>query len=363
MAAIRIRTGGVEVDVDDEASLDAMRRKGLLGADAERLTSQGWQVIDRPPRGTAPPAADPWAAWSDVDEHAAEAALETITARPGDDLVELPIGAVTPMPNPIVTSRPRNLAVTSAGTAGAAPPAAAAADVSPARPPPPSPLPGSSPASLPPLAGGQLIDFPSRPRTTTPTLTRPPAPPPPLVRPWRVLGMILVGVSIAGGLWAVAEMSRPVSQPVLSVAPPAVPPTLDPFKAIEADLRAAPLGDVREVHRPGDLGDALLIELQQLGVEVVSVNATVTRWTGRKDDVPAAAEMRITFRPSDALNRDLGAILIATGRYKLHYKLDVPVLEATMSTDEGLAATALDSALAEKFAQSRIGLKAALGLK
>ncbi|GDX80277.1 hypothetical protein LBMAG42_20880 [Deltaproteobacteria bacterium] len=358
MAAIRIRTGGVEVDVDDEASLDDMRRRGLLGADAERLTSQGWQVIHRLARPSPSAAADPWAAWSDVDEHAAEAALETITARPGDDLVELPIGAVTPMPNPIVTSRPKNLA----GTAVPAPPPAASPVVSPARVPPAVPV-AAPPSSLPPLAGGQLIDFPSRPRTTTPTLTRPPAPPPPLVRPWRVLGMILVGVSIAGGLWAVAEMTRPVSQPVLSVAPPVTPKAVDPFKALEAELRAAPLGDVREVHRPGDLGDALLIELQQLGLEIVSVNATVTRWSGRKSDLPAAAEVRVTFRPSESLNRDLGAILIAAGRYKLHYKLDIPVLEATMSTDEGLQATVLDPSLAEKFAQSRIGLKAALGLK
>lgn len=359
MAAIRIRTGGVEVEVDDEASLDDMRRRGLLGADAERLTSQGWQVIHRPARPSPSAAADPWAAWSDVDEHAAEAALETITARPGDDLAELPIGAVTPMPNPIITSRPKNLA----GSAPVAAPTAASPVVSPARVPPPISPAASPPSSLPPLSGGQLIDFPSRPRTTTPTLTRPAPPPPPLVRPWRVVGMILVGVSIAGGLWAVAEMSRPVSQPVLSVAPPVTPKEIDPFKALEADLRAAPLGDVREVHRPGDLGDALLIELQQLGVEIVSVDATVTRWTGRKSDVPAAAELRVTFRPSESLNRDLGAILIATGRYKLHYKLDVPVLEATMSTDEGLQATTLDPALAEKFAQSRIGLKVALGLK
>ncbi len=184
MAAIRIRTGGVEVYVDDEASLDAMRRSGVLGADAERLTSQGWQAIERPPRRAPVAAADPWAAWSDVDEHAAEAALETITARPGDDLVELPIGAVTPMPNPIITSRPKNLAAKAAvGPSPTAPTVGAptaAPVVTPSRVPPPATPVGPAPSSLPPLAGGQLIDFPARPRTTTPTLTRPAPPPPPL---------------------------------------------------------------------------------------------------------------------------------------------------------------------------------------
>lgn len=345
MAVIRIRTGGVELEVPEAGGLDELRRQGLIGFDTECLTPNGWQPLD-PPR---PAPADPWAAWSDVDETAAEAALSTITARPTDDLAELPMGALTPMSKPIVTVRAKP-------PAARPPQPTAAVAPMPRIPAATTPSPG---ATVTPIATGLLIDFPARTRSATamPSLSRSP---PPLVRPFRVIGMILVGLMLLGGLWAVAEMSRPVTAPPPIVAAPAEGP--DPFHALQANLRASPLGDVRPVRKPGDLADALQIELQQLGLDVVEIEAPVTRWAGRKNDIPTAANVLVTFRPSGDVDRDLGAILLSTGRYKLHYKLEVDKLEAIMNTADGLRVTKLDASLAERFAQGRIGLKSALEL-
>ena len=351
MTMIRIRTGGVELDVPEEGGLDALRRQGLIGLDTECLTPNGWQPLDPPRPG--PPPADPWAAWSDVDETAAEAALSTITARPTDDLAELPLGALTPMSKPIVTVR-------------AKPPAAMPSQAAGTTPPPRIPAPASPSlrSTVTPIAGGLLIDFPARTRSSAapPSLSRPPAPP--LVRPLRVIAMILVGLAGLAVFWLMAEMSRPVAAPRPKAAEPAAAP--DPFVTLQAALRATPLGPVRPVRKPGDLGDALQIDLQQLGLDVEEIEAPVTRWAGRKDEIPTAANIKVTFRPSGVLEgdvaRDLGAILLTAGRYKFHYKLEVDKFEAIMDTSDGLKVTQLNAGLAERFAQGRIGLKSALEL-
>jgi hypothetical protein len=394
---IRIRTGGLELEVDDEAALGLLRERGLVGADAERWSSGGWRALG--PAGGVPTEAssDPWDAWSSVDERAAEAALQRAVQGTEEEVAELPLAAVTPMPKPIIVARPPaarepapprpapNLAErpvvappapSPAATPPAGPGAAARGPAAPAAPPvavaPPlavAPVPAIPPRNAParprsdepsvPREAGQVFEFPERPRRRTVASVA--DEPTPLIRPWRVLGMILAGVLALGGLWAAAELTRPPTAPISTVtAPPSAAAAVDPLKETERRLRAVPLGDARPVTQPGHLEDAMTIELQKLGVRVVRVRAPVTNWTGRKSDDPAVAEVHVTFRSDGDLDADLGAIQLVVGRYRLAYTLDVPVVNAILEDDTGERATRLDADRALRFAQGRVGLSEAV---
>jgi hypothetical protein len=379
---IRIRTGGLEIEVDDEAALTVLRERGLVAADAERWFGGGWRPIVTPggvPRDTT---SDPWDAWSEVDESAAEAALHRVVRGGEEEVAELPMASVAPMPKPIVVSRPPrseapapasspprpppNLAVSPAPAApparAAAPPAAAPPPEGPraTRPPPTAPAAPPAPPGGGAPPGGLVIDFPDPPARRS-RLPQPEEPAVPLVRPGRVAAMIGVGLLLLGGAWATLEMSRPDTGTIVSVnRPTPAPAAPDPLRETEKRLRGVALGAARPVRQPGQLEDAVMIELQQLGVRVVRVRAPVTRWTGRKDDDPAAAEVHVTFRSGDDLDAELGAIQLVVGRYKIAYTLDIPVVEAILEDDEGTRATRLDAGRAERFAQGRIGLAEAV---
>lgn len=344
MATIRVRSDGVELELADEVELEGMRARGLLDPGAERWDGEAWVLLARTSRAAR--AADPWSAWSAADAGVAA------PPPPEDDVADLPVAAVAPMPRPVVSrgiDAIPDVAITplpDEAPATAAPPPVAA--------PRPRPTPPPTPPPTTPVPPGEVIDFPRRARE--PVRPPPSAAPVPLVRPGRLFGMILVLMLLLGGAWAVLELSSPTAAPVVSVGKARTPRPVDPLAAVEAELRKAHIGPVREVRGPGDLDDALLLDLQQLGVQVVSVRAPVVRWTGRKKDDPAAAEVHVTFKPGPDQNRDLGAIGLAVGRYKLKYNLQVDPFEIIMEGDRTRAATTLDPAVAERFVQGRATL-------
>ncbi len=342
MGSIRIRADGVELEVADEHSLAQMVADGFLGPHSERWDGARWRTLGSGVRGVAD---DPWIAWNEVDESAAEAALSTMV-RP-DEPLELPAGSVVPMPQPIVVVQRG-----AAPAVPAAPPRAPnlAGKAAPARAvPPPSVPPREVPG-----AGGLLIDFPRRsPPTPRPHGT---AEAVPVLRPVRVLAMVAAMLIVVGGLWGVAEMTRSPASALPKAAQPQKVVATDPLAAVEAALRAVPLGAIRPVRKPGDLDDALSVEFQKLGVDVVSVRAPVTSWRGRKDDDPTSAQVHVVFRASEDLNRDLGAIALSVGRYKLQYQLTIDPFEVIMESAGGRSSTLLDPARAERFAQGRLSL-------
>ncbi len=414
MAGIRVRSGGVEREVAGEAELQALLRTGQLPPGSSRWDGQEWRPI-----AEAAPVADPWAAWNEVDETAAEALRTARSAPVEEEPAELPVAALTPMPRAIIAvPRPDLLPVDAltplddpgepAGAPAAvlpmasprpppdtrvvgaartasvvpvpsppvapAPAAPAAYSVAPERSPPRIPTSADASRSLPPLPRsdpprslppdlGQIIDFPARPPRTT-GLRAPTPESTPLVRPGRLAALITGGVLVLGGLWAVQAMSHSGTPQVVSVgAKVSTAAAPDPFKVLEKELRAGVLGEPRPVRRPPDLGDAVLVELQKLNLDVVDVRAPVTRWTGRKGDDPDAAELHVVFHPSADLNHDLGAILLVAGRYKLRYDLELAPIEAIAQDAAGSRAATLDGAKAEAFAKGRIGLAAGLGLE
>lgn len=379
---MRIRTGGVEIDVADEAELQSLRSKGLLGSDTDIWRDGRWTPLDAPPVAPVKPAMgprggdDPWAAWSGTDEAAAEEALDAY-ARKEPEPVDLPVSAMSPMARPIVvTQRPLELPAEALSpveesAAGAAPILESTLDpitAPPASPRPPPPR--TPPQGLPPVPDALGAPPPRRPRPTD-------APPATVIddrdvirlSPLRILGFVLVGLLLVGGGWVLYQLSRPMTAGVNSVssAQP-VPPREETgaaavLAAVEAELRSVSLGDVREVRKPGDLGDAVLIELQELRLDVERVDAPVGKWGGKKRDDPVMAEVRVSFRSGGKLDRELGAIAMVVGRYKQAYIIDIPVVEARWSSGGETRSKMIDAKLAESFVQGRASLAQVLGLE
>ncbi len=397
MGAIRIRTGGVEIDVADEAELESLRARGLLGPDTDLWRDGRWAPLQLPAASPVAKAAtpragdDPWAAWSGADDDAAEKALGAYSRKEPEPL-DLPVSAMAPMARPIVvTQRPAELpaealAPVDAGavepvlvepsellestldplTEPPATPRPPPAQAAPARPAPPSP----APVGLPPMPDsfGQVAQ--RRPRTSD-------APPATVVddrdairlSPMRIVGFVVVGLLLVGGGWTLYQLSRPMTAPVNSVSSAQPVPAREEtgaaavLAAVEAELRSVSLGEVREVRKPGDLGDAVLIELQELRLDVERVDAPVGKWGGKKRDDPVMAEVRVSFRSGGKLDRELGAIAMVVGRYKQAYIIDIPVVEARWSSGGETRSKMIDATLAERFVQGRASLAQLLGLE
>ncbi|MBM4393957.1 MAG: hypothetical protein FJ090_22755, partial [Deltaproteobacteria bacterium] len=211
---MRIRTGGVEIDVADEAELQSLRDRGLLGPDTDVWRDGRWTPLDAPPATPRKPGPrtrsdDPWAAWSGADDEAAAEDALRAYARRGPEPVDLPVSAMSPMARPIVvTERPRELPgeavapVDEHAVARAAP-----LDVTLDRPtPPPTPPRPSSQAApvagLPPAPGELGSPPPRRPHPTdTPPATVIDERDTIRLGPQSILGLVLVILLLVGGGW------------------------------------------------------------------------------------------------------------------------------------------------------------------
>jgi hypothetical protein len=158
------------------------------------------------------------------------------------------------------------------------------------------------------------------------------------------LGAVFLGAGpdVATELDAAASVGP--AEPARTTAPAADDPLRKALALTEAELRGRMPPVPRRIEEPGALGDALMLEMTQLGVNVTSVDATVMKYTGRKQDQPKTVEVRVSYVPgarpgADAVAaqaasaRDVGAIALVVGRYVRVYRLEVPILEITdMST-------------------------------
>lgn len=416
MDGYRIRRGAREIRVPDVEAIRLALSAGRLREDDEAWVEGDWVPVRTllAPR-KAPAAADPWAAWNDADEVDAEHVVPAVRT----DVDELGVEHLTPMAPPVVVKPEAKVAALSHDALepvdeapGAGPPGLREAPPPPAAepaPPPviaPSPPPVVTPAATPapaprvvpelppfqppeappktiPFRGGgrasepvdgpaEVIDFPHS-RPVVPTLSPPPRPEPPLVRPGRVLFYVGLGALVLVAAWAWVRLDQsaralaPLTEPKPVVdddRPGSGHATRDAGSTLAAEkaLRATALGEPRPVEAPGDLGDALLIDLQNLKVDVIQVEAPVTRWGGKKGKDPLAAEIHVVVESKGEPERELGAVAIAAGRYKYSYTLDLSAIEVVLRGPGGDRAWTLDQLKAEQFAKGQIGLAEALGV-
>ena len=383
----RVRIAGQEIVVAD---LDAVRRlaeSGQIGAAAEVRApgSDTWaplsEVLQPRPR-------DPWSAWEDAEEvdpqqiwqQYSGAAPPPLSPEPTPE--ELPVGALS-VEDERRTDPGKDRKGPKFVVEGGRKPAGKVIAF-PSRPglPPPSAQPvtdGNHALAEPVPFRPPQREIPLPPMRTAPAPVA--ATPPPAATAgfrWGPL-LVLLGVGV-GALalvrWYVLSQAsvRPPPQAPVAEAPVAAPaePAVEvsgpprprgapdsPYPAMEAELRELLPHDIREVVAEGNLEDALLIELHALGVRVTRVEAPVLRWGGRKQDIPELASVRVYVASDlERLDRDLGAVGLAVGKYIHRYGFEVQSFEVIF---EGIAEMPLqrtvDPGVAREFYQGRRSLQ------
>ncbi|MDO9280277.1 MAG: hypothetical protein Q7U06_00070, partial [Pseudomonadota bacterium] len=344
----------------DGAAMRALVASGEVRPTDEVATPDGWIRVDQHPLLRAPArGADPWAAWSDVDSVDAASLYRKMVDAPADEVTELPSDALTPMFE-VNRGEVNRGEVTRGEVNGAEVPPVQAPPVQAPRPPPVvdrapvslEPVRAARPAAHPlleplPEDGAEVIDFP-RQRAPTREFVLPPTArrataPPPLVRTTRLVVMVLVGLLMVmvGYAWirmnaytgvgagTLAARTAPTRPPAATAAP------ISPLVELDAQLRADLTPHPRDVKEPGDLSDALMIELMRQRLDVIDASGLVTKWIGKKGDEPKTAEVRITYRSGGDMSRELGAIALVVGRYKRFYRMDMPVFEVVEAGARG----------------------------
>jgi hypothetical protein len=391
MRGFEVRRGEVTLAVPDADALrDLVTSGGLHADDHVREPGGDWQpaaghpalagaFAGTPPSGapSAPEAgADPWAAWSNVDavdaatlyremtdavEDLPAEALAPVRApglvirsRAGDGLEALPVDALSDAdedgPGATPAAEPRRGPTPSMSE----PTARADAERAPKAPSPPPMMPGLATGRA-PARGSDPSDLLRRARSAQSTAGASSG-----ARAARSVGMVVATalLAFAGVSFLRGGSTTAPSGPAQSAPAPAAPSAEELRKRTllqtEAELRGRLPPVPRPIKEPGALGDALMLEMTQLGVGVSTVDARVVKWVGRKQDEPKTVEVRVAFRPSADPSRDLGAIGLVVGRYMRVYRLEVPILEVTDTST--LSRSMVDSAQAEAWYLSRLPL-------
>lgn len=390
MDRYRVRREGSEVWAGTLDELRVLHADGRLRPGDEVWDGTRWVSAAEVPSLRPRRSADPFAAWDDADRVDAASVVNRVVRRPEAEALAAPPPAIPsrsrPLPPPVeVEVPPLDDQHTDPG-GGALPaarpgapalrsvpapsrgPAAAAELPAAVEPPPPRP-----PRERPPHPGpdgGMIIDFPAfKPPPSAVWQPEGPAPPPPVpaIRLGRVA--LYVGIGLVGlGAWAgwirlnadgrfgIEEAAPPVASP----AEPAPPPTSAGAGALvelEAALRAGAGGPLRPVAKPGDLSDALLIDLTNLKVDFETVEAEVTEWSGRYLDQPRRGWVRITLHTAEELDRSLGAVALVVGRYAQVYRIELEPIEVRVRTPAGDRRTLIDPARAMRFYAQELTLE------
>lgn len=362
---------------------------------------------------------DPWSAWDDADEDSIKEALEGFAAEVEDfdgDLptapdvpvlpaapLELGAEAVQPLDRPPAPARPEVEEL---------PPAALAPMEEPSRRAPP---PSTASARLDGLpARGKVIAFPDTraasspsrgggavaepvplhpvqeppvapPLASLPAASPPSAPGPSRTRWGRIVGIGVLAVTamllLNSWVTSTATLSfPPLEAPggapdagaAVAAAPPAgeapVPPQPAAARAtnrmadLEREIRGQWLVEPREVVDPGDLEDALYVELPRVHIDLVKARAPITRWGGRKNATPQAANFLVRYRARPGeLDRELAAIGLVVGRYLSIYRISGEQFTVEIvSADDSIRRVAIDPKAALRLYEQRIDIVAFL---
>lgn len=244
------------------------------------------------------------------------------------------------------------------------------------------PGPGEAAPALLPLLGempgqpssrGEIIDFPraQRPVPRLPPARERPREPVPLIRPARLFAWVAIGVAALSGVYGWVHFNATSRVGISTTTPDPPPKAAKPssdltvrnavaepsLEQITKELRAGLTGEVRTIHEDSQLGDALLIDLQNLHTGVISVEAPVLEWAGRDHDHPGRVEIHARLEDGQPLDRQLGAVAMVTGRYMRAFGMRVDVLEVVLHGADGDKATTLDPAAAQDYYIGRVTLE------
>lgn len=392
MDRYRVRREGSEVWAGTLDELHVLHADGRIRQGDEVWEGTRWVPASEVPSLRPRRAADPFAAWDDADSVDAAAVLDRVVRRTGAVAVTGPdvrppaiLGPATErrraLPPAVVAGVPpiEDERTDSGGATGpppglraVPPPGRPGSSGRPALAPPPAepearPSPARDPLPQQSADGAVVIDFPAFPGP--PSVWRPEVAvprPTPAIRPARLALYVAAGVAVLG-LWAGwVRLNADSRFGVTEVTEPATPSAGAPAERlerqgglaeVEASLRAGVGGSLRPIRQPGDLSDALLIDLANLKVDVETAEAEITEWSGRFLDEPRKGRVRVTLRTAQELDRSLGAVALVVGRYAQEYRLELDPIEVRVRTSDGDRRTILDPRRAAAFYTRELGLE------
>jgi hypothetical protein len=329
-----------------------MAQEGRIAPNDPIGTSQGWVKAADLPELKPHLGGDPWSVWDSAESAEAEEAYRS--AMENQDPPELSAAEISPLM--VIESKPSPATLS---TKAMTPLMEVVAKPEPKAVPKPSPAPSIStaprlPVSIPPA-------LPPSKRATSSSLN--------IVRilTWIMVGMMVMLVGYVSMKIGGSTQGIPYTGGV-SPKKEATPSPENPLLELDRELRSQLPKDARPIQEAGDFSDNLTVELQQMKVELLNADGLVTKWAtvrgenGKREE-PQVAEIRITIRESESLARDLGAVGLVVGRYIHLYRLEVPIFQLNVTTEEGVLRKNLVPQQADAFYMGTIKLSEFLELE
>ncbi len=317
-------------------------------------------------------------------------------------------------PKPPPERRPAKMKVTFTPAPGAepTPPPRAPVPSAPSPPAEPAPRPGlagMAPDGAPPSTSepwGQVIAFPKGggaavaaeqpdvpPRLLQPLEVQPLVPedpgdirvtarPPPESRSWApwllVMALVLCLAAFALSIWHVQlnagwTSARPVAEVPRADVPVAAQPGPEPvveehiedmverqqaeLDALAAELRARiPIESIDLGQGTDDLANALSIELSNMKLGAVKVDAPVVSWTGARNDVPEVVDISVRLNSRGAIERELATVGMVVGKYLHRYGFTVRNFDIVVVDEQGIKGRDIDADAARNLWTGRMDL-------
>ena len=171
----------------------------------------------------------------------------------------------------------------------------------------------------------------------------------------RVAIPIVMGAfCILGALNYIKSLNtRSYNPPVQSIEKPLQ--SKETHWSIEDAVRTSVGDEIIPLNPESSFEDILHVELQRVGITSVQVRASVTKWTGRKQEVPKEIDVRLRVEGTGELDRDLTTISLIFAKYIEFYFLDVLRLEVCIAPDEDtFLCTPLNPEVIRRFYLKRI---------
>ncbi len=387
----RVRVDAEETSVSLR-ELIALAREGKIAHDTRvRPPGGDWCQAAALPEVAEVLQSDPWSAWDEMDEETAETAIQAYVRPTGPvdfDLFD-PTEPVDPeLPEPQVEMLPEMLpdsAVDPMSETDRSPPPPRRGQViafpGPARD---GGVRGATALKTSPDHRAEIATLPRRDLPQISDLSQlrdqRPAPRVPRIR-WgpltafaslMVAGIVSLNIYMETVVTQKLGRAAPRSATDASVGAPPVPgPTeagpaaAEPIEvsskepnvdvAIERDLRDRMTDRPQEIREPGDLEDALLIELKRMPLADLRVKARVLTWSTGRHPAPEVAEIVVDLTPEE-LDREIAAVALVVGRYIHRLALDVRRLDLRFRSNGALVALPIAPEQARAFYRRKISL-------
>ena len=152
--------------------------------------------------------------------------------------------------------------------------------------------------------------------------------------------MVVPGTAILYGARAFviseAETVFPLDEVIVNESlEDAEPPKIDDMLVFEDSLKSKLRVNTQMVTPTQGLADALRIDLEYVGLEIIRIEAEVLSWTGRKLDQPKSAKVALYLDASDQFEEDLILASLVVAKYAVRYFLDMDSFDLYLKIDDG----------------------------